>query len=442
MIDDREYERALAAAEEARALGDWAERPQPRVRGARRRSGARADSDGRRKRAAHSKPRSTDIEALREQVSGAAVERQQFLEANVAPYHSLIDLLIEQQQFDEALRYAERARARTLLDVVERGARHARSLADGQTNANRNAASNARSANCSAGRRRRAADTPADAATRAATRRELAALRARLFAAHPELSLARGEAAVPARADISTAIVDRSTAMLAYTVTARHAWLFVITTETMRVHPLKVDVPTLTARVRKFREAIAHARSRVRAGSAGALRRPDRPRRGRRAERQDAADPDSRWRTLGAAVPGAAFARAAISARGRRGCLRAIADVSLRASHARALHGCRSIQRRRSNCSHSAIPRSRRTKPPRSSRSPRPKRRLARSPRSIPPIARSRSPAPPRAKRRSSATRAAIACSTSRRTAWWTTAIRSTRRCCWRTARMRMRSPR
>jgi CHAT domain-containing protein/Tfp pilus assembly protein PilF len=259
LVDERDYARALAAADEARALGDSLN-ARSRASAAHVAGLAHAGL-GRPKEARRAFETAIgDIEALREQVSGAAVERQQFLEANVAPYHSLIDLLIEQQQFDEALRFAERARARTLLDVVQRGHvtldrwltpdereqehRLERTLRELQRRTTAGVPSD-----------RPAADTPAAAAL-AAARRELGALRARLFAAHPELSLARGEAAIPGRADIGRAIVDPSTAMLAYTVTARHAWLFVITNDTMRVHPLKVDVSTLTARIRKFREAI------------------------------------------------------------------------------------------------------------------------------------------------------------------------------------------
>jgi CHAT domain-containing protein/Tfp pilus assembly protein PilF len=304
LIDDREYGRALAAADEARALGESlnarSRASAAHVAGLAH-AGLGRPQDARRA----FETAIADIEALREQVSGAAVERQQFLEANVAPYHSLIDLLIEQGQFDEALHFAERARARTLLDVVERGhvtldrwltpaereqerslerklrvlqrnapavsaaptstpaaaapqaaTRTAKSAPAAATPSSPTAPRPAASAATASASAAGASDTGA-ADTLGATRRELAALRTRLFAAHPELRLARGEALVPERAELSKAIVDPSTAVLAYTVTGRHVWLFVITAKTMNVYPLKVDVPALTARVRKFREAIA-----------------------------------------------------------------------------------------------------------------------------------------------------------------------------------------
>lgn len=109
----------------------------------------------------------------------------------------------------------------------------------------------------------------------AATRREMAALRAQLFAAHPELRLVRGEAQMPALADLGAAILDASTIVLAYTVTTDRAWLFELTAPAaaaassggaspritpapaLRVHALPVNVTTLAARVQRFREALA-----------------------------------------------------------------------------------------------------------------------------------------------------------------------------------------
>jgi CHAT domain-containing protein len=49
---------------------------------------------------------------------------------------------------------------------------------------------------------------------------------------------------------------DPTSEALRYTASGRRAWLFVITAQTMKVHALKVDASTLTARVRAFREAV------------------------------------------------------------------------------------------------------------------------------------------------------------------------------------------
>ena len=182
------------------------------------------------------------IETLRERIAGDAPERQQFFEGHVQPYHDLIALQIEQRQVEDALRSAERARARTLVDVVQRG--HV-SLARWLTADERQ---QERALDRRLGDLQRTRRQPPDAAPplmrqprptpprrpslagqMAATRREMAALRAQLFAAHPELRLVRGEAAMPALADLGAAILDASTIVLAYTVTADRVWLFELT---------------------------------------------------------------------------------------------------------------------------------------------------------------------------------------------------------------------
>lgn len=336
-VDRRDYARGLAAAEEAIALGD-ALTGRGQVQAYQTmglaQAGLRHPAEARRAfEAAVAR-----VEDLREQVSGAAVERQQFLERYAAPLHKLIELSIDQQQDDDALGYAERARARTLVDVIQRG--HV-TLASRLTPAERReeatleqrlraaqraaperadapptpVAPSGRPQDARAGSERRAsADDGATAANarssgdRAAVsasapddaveaaRRELAALRVRLYAAHPELRLARGDVTVPTRADLGAAILDSSTAVLAYTVSQSRAWLFVLTTpstarpgprpapstatvraraavdasagrgasgETLARQPelqviaLPMDAAALTGRVRQFREALA-----------------------------------------------------------------------------------------------------------------------------------------------------------------------------------------
>ncbi len=61
------------------------------------------------------------IEQMRSQVAGAEREQQIFFEDKVSPYHEMVSLLIQQNNSEEALKYAERARARVLLDVLRNG---------------------------------------------------------------------------------------------------------------------------------------------------------------------------------------------------------------------------------------------------------------------------------------------------------------------------------
>src|SRR5262249_30982179 len=61
------------------------------------------------------------IEELREQVSGGGLEREQFLEQSLDPYQAMMALLLDQGAYEAALRFAERTRARVLLDEMQRG---------------------------------------------------------------------------------------------------------------------------------------------------------------------------------------------------------------------------------------------------------------------------------------------------------------------------------
>jgi tetratricopeptide (TPR) repeat protein len=61
------------------------------------------------------------IEQLRSQVSGGEQEHQRFFQNRVAPYYEMINLFIAQNNPAQALAYAERAKARVLLDVLRNG---------------------------------------------------------------------------------------------------------------------------------------------------------------------------------------------------------------------------------------------------------------------------------------------------------------------------------
>jgi tetratricopeptide (TPR) repeat protein len=60
-------------------------------------------------------------ESIRGDVAGSAQEQEGYFEDKISPFQKMVDLLIGQNRFDEALRYAERAKARALLDVVSSG---------------------------------------------------------------------------------------------------------------------------------------------------------------------------------------------------------------------------------------------------------------------------------------------------------------------------------
>ena len=61
------------------------------------------------------------IERLRAQVAGSEQDSQLFFEDKLEPYHQMVQLLIDQNEPREAFAYAERAKARALLDTLQTG---------------------------------------------------------------------------------------------------------------------------------------------------------------------------------------------------------------------------------------------------------------------------------------------------------------------------------
>jgi CHAT domain-containing protein len=61
------------------------------------------------------------IEQLRQEVAGAEAERENYFEDKLEPYHRMIDLLVASGRNAEAFHYAERAKARALLDAFRAG---------------------------------------------------------------------------------------------------------------------------------------------------------------------------------------------------------------------------------------------------------------------------------------------------------------------------------
>src|SRR5262249_32561987 len=61
------------------------------------------------------------VETLRAQVAGGEEEQRRHFESKISPYYAMVELLVAQRKPDEALSYAERAKARVLLDVLSNG---------------------------------------------------------------------------------------------------------------------------------------------------------------------------------------------------------------------------------------------------------------------------------------------------------------------------------
>ncbi len=203
------------------------------------------------------------IEELRESLAGDEAQRQGFLESRLEPYHALVELLLAEGRGAEALEASERARGRTLSDVLLRGRlrmdRH-------RTAAERDEERQLEHGLAELHARRAAAEGPP---ARAEAEQALAALRARMrdfqaraFASHPELRLAKGGTPPAGLAEAALAL-DPRTALLAYTVTSRGTHLFVVTVPEpsgparLQTFTLPAAAPELARRVGDLRRRLA-----------------------------------------------------------------------------------------------------------------------------------------------------------------------------------------
>jgi CHAT domain-containing protein len=264
--DQQRYEAALEAAHDAtRALaGIGSVRKETAVGHA---FGDALRGLGRADEAADAYGRSiAALERWRDQVAGDETDRERFFESKLGVYHAIVDLLVARGRPAEALGYAERARSRALLDVLQRGrlqivgrmtdAERGEEAALEQRVAAATAASSRRDANGSNGG---SEDEPARALRQA--RETLDEFRTKLYSQRPDVRFARGLLPT-AGADRLGAIVDASTAVLFYVVTDKRTFAFVVTQAAgagaprVDVRTIEVSAEALADRVARFRERL------------------------------------------------------------------------------------------------------------------------------------------------------------------------------------------
>jgi CHAT domain-containing protein len=246
------------------------------------------------------------IEALRHQVAGGEQEQQRFFENKVAPYHAMVELLIEQYRrvgdtsLMQALTYAERAKARTLLDVLHSGrvnitkAMTAEELEKARTLNNKLVSLNAqilRESQRSQPDQTHLANLKANLQK---VRLDYEAFQTSLYAAHPQLKTQRGEAKPITLEETNALLPDAKTALLEFVVTETKTYLFVITIRDerlgmrdknsagsrsssslishpssliLKVYPLNVKQKDLADRVTRLREQLANRDLKVRASA-------------------------------------------------------------------------------------------------------------------------------------------------------------------------------
>ena len=210
------------------------------------------------------------VERMRSHTAGGEQDRERFLERTIAPYYALIDLLVEMERPSEALHFAERAKARVLLDVLRNGRG---SVSGVMTEAERReeerllAEMTAISTQLARGRDKGSATSELTSAlTEKLQRARLAyeSFETTLHAAHPEVRAQRGEVTPPSSAQIGQLLQQGRRAVFEFVVGEKRSVLFALTSTSgpegalkMRVHALPITSQQLQRRIAELRSLLS-----------------------------------------------------------------------------------------------------------------------------------------------------------------------------------------
>jgi CHAT domain-containing protein/Tfp pilus assembly protein PilF len=209
------------------------------------------------------------VESLRHEVAGGGQQQQSFLESRLSPWLGMIALLISQQEYGEALAFAEQSKARVLLDALSAGRAGLRqSLSPQERRAEEEHRLRLVSLNSqyTSELRRDKPDQTRIAQLKASidkARLEYEALETSLYVSHPELKVKRGEAPLIKREELSDLLPDTASALLEYVVTENETYLFVVTKAAgkseaeVRVYRLPVKQDELARQTEAFRGKLA-----------------------------------------------------------------------------------------------------------------------------------------------------------------------------------------
>jgi CHAT domain-containing protein/uncharacterized protein HemY len=206
------------------------------------------------------------IETLRAQVAGGEEEQQRHFESKITPYYAMVELLVAQRNSDEALAYAERAKARVLLDVLSNGRVNiTKAMTVLEQRQERQINSRLAALNSQLYREKLRPDPdPARIAKLEdqlqSFRLDFEAFQFNLYAAHPELKTRRGEAPPLRLAEAGALLPDANTALLEFVVADEKTYLFALTKSDavgVKVYPLEIKQKDLADRVARFRQMLS-----------------------------------------------------------------------------------------------------------------------------------------------------------------------------------------
>jgi len=210
------------------------------------------------------------VEQMRSHAAGGEQDRERFLERTIAPYYALIDLLVEMDRSGDALHFAERAKARLLLDVLRNGRG---SVSEVMTEAERReeerllAEMTAVSTQLARGRDKGGASSELTSSLKEKLQRARLAYESfetTLYAAHPEVRAQRGEVTPPNSTQINQLLQQGRRAVFEFVVGEKRSVLFALTRSSgpegalnLRVYALQITSQELQRKIADLRALLS-----------------------------------------------------------------------------------------------------------------------------------------------------------------------------------------
>ena len=204
-------------------------------------------------------------EYRRSHAAGGEQNRQQYFEHLVTPYQEMIKLLMSEKKAEEAFNFAERSKARTLIDVLDSGREEINKYMTTEERrldmelrrklATLNVAIQSAKQNSSTDLLR-SLETSLEQA-----RLDYESFQTNLYSIHPELRSTRGELRPLTITETANLFHDPRTALLEFVVTDEKTYAFLITKQSgsspsLRTYSIDITSRDLEQRVSAFREKV------------------------------------------------------------------------------------------------------------------------------------------------------------------------------------------
>lgn len=209
----------------------------------------------------------TTLETLRREVAGGEQQQQNFLDGRLSPWYDMVELLVSQRKYAEALTFAEQSKSRVLLDALQSDRANLRkSWSKEEQKAEEELRLQLVSLNTqyTAEVRKEKPDAKRVSELKATvekTRLEYEDFETRLYVAHPELRVQRGEAPIIKADELTALLPDVSSALLEYVVGDDKTYLFAVTNGSkgvdVRVYTVAIKRDDLAKQTEAFRQQLA-----------------------------------------------------------------------------------------------------------------------------------------------------------------------------------------